>query len=111
MVYLTASTDIKTMQRAKVSGTFGYIIKPFDINTLYINIEMALYKHQLESKVKKTEEELQLTLAKLRKALGGTINAIALTVESKDPYTAGHQRRVAGQASRVKNGHQRVQVM
>ncbi|MDD5413386.1 MAG: hypothetical protein PHH96_01030 [Smithellaceae bacterium] len=31
----------------------------------------------------------------LRKALGGTVQAIALVVESKDPYTAGHQRRVA----------------
>ena len=31
----------------------------------------------------------------LRKALGGTVQAIALVVESKDPYTAGHQRREA----------------
>jgi PAS domain S-box-containing protein/putative nucleotidyltransferase with HDIG domain len=31
----------------------------------------------------------------LRKALGGTVQAIASVVDSKDPYTAGHQRRVA----------------
>ncbi len=31
----------------------------------------------------------------VRQALAGTIQAIALTVEKRDPYTAGHQRRVA----------------
>jgi putative nucleotidyltransferase with HDIG domain len=34
----------------------------------------------------------------LRKALGGTIEAMALTVETRDPYTAGHQRRVSNLA-------------
>lgn len=32
---------------------------------------------------------------RLRKALGGAVQAIASVVETKDPYTAGHQRRVA----------------
>ena len=30
-----------------------------------------------------------------RKALGATVQAIAVIVETRDPYTAGHQRRVA----------------
>ena len=50
---------------------------------------------------KRAREELQNSLAKLRKALGGTIQAIALTVEAKDPYTAGHQRRVANLARAI----------
>jgi PAS domain S-box-containing protein len=41
------------------------------------------------------EESLLRALAKLRKSLGGTIQAMSLTVESRDPYTAGHQRRVS----------------
>ncbi len=53
------------------------------------------------TKRRQTEEELQRTLAKLRKALGGTINAMALTVETKDPYTAGHQRRVTDLARAI----------
>jgi HD-GYP domain-containing protein (c-di-GMP phosphodiesterase class II) len=32
---------------------------------------------------------------RMRKALGATVQAIAVTVETRDPYTAGHQRRVA----------------
>ncbi|NLA41995.1 MAG: PAS domain S-box protein [Smithella sp.] len=35
------------------------------------------------------------SVEQLRKALGGTVHAIASVVETKDPYTAGHQRRVA----------------
>jgi PAS domain S-box-containing protein len=39
--------------------------------------------------------ELQVTHDRLRKAMGGIIQAISLTIEKRDPYTAGHQRRVA----------------
>ena len=38
---------------------------------------------------------------RIRKALGSTVQAIAVTVETRDPYTAGHQRRVADLASAV----------
>ena len=47
------------------------------------------------TKRKKAEEENQQTLRNLRKAMGGIIQAMAATVETRDPYTAGHQRRVA----------------
>jgi len=40
-------------------------------------------------------ERRRISLAKLQKALDGTVQAVAKTVEMKDPYTAGHQRRVA----------------
>jgi PAS domain S-box-containing protein len=44
---------------------------------------------------KQAGKHLQDTLESLRRALGATIQAIAVTVETRDPYTAGHQRRVA----------------
>lgn len=40
-------------------------------------------------------EELQVNVEKLRTALEGTVQVVASTVEVRDPYTAGHQRRVA----------------
>ncbi|MCP4129699.1 MAG: HD domain-containing protein [bacterium] len=43
----------------------------------------------------KSEDQLQDTLNLLRKAMGGIIHAMAQTVETRDPYTAGHQRKVA----------------
>ncbi len=50
---------------------------------------------------KQTEETLKQTLEKLRKSLGGTIRAMSLTVETRDPYTAGHQTRVSNLARAI----------
>jgi len=43
---------------------------------------------------REAEEKLNRTLDKLRQAMGATLNTLALTVETKDPYTAGHHKRV-----------------
>ncbi len=40
------------------------------------------------------QHSVEESLKNLRKALNGTVKALANTLESKDPYTAGHQRRV-----------------
>jgi len=44
---------------------------------------------------KRAEEELRESWTRLQKALAGTVEAMALTIEMRDPYTAGHQRRVS----------------
>ncbi len=43
----------------------------------------------------KIDDELKKSMMKLRKSISGTVQAIALTVETRDSYTAGHQRKVA----------------
>jgi putative nucleotidyltransferase with HDIG domain len=43
---------------------------------------------------RRTDEELRLSLEKLRRTLDGTVQALAATAERRDPYTAGHQVRV-----------------
>jgi PAS domain S-box-containing protein len=55
-IYVTAYTDDATLQRARVTEPFGYIVKPFSERELRANIEMALYKHQVESKLKAVEK-------------------------------------------------------
>ena len=208
VVYLTAYADEATLQRAKVTEPFGYILKPFDERELQTTIEMAFFKAQMEKKLrererwlstilrsigdgviatdtngrvtfmngvaekltgwkqdevlqkplsgfiqvpkqedpggdglesvtreslltmrdgaaisieqsvspiygekkenygsvyifrdirsrKKSEEEIKQSYFRHQKALAGTIKAIGLTIEMRDPYTAGHQRRVS----------------
>ncbi|MFO7708382.1 MAG: HD domain-containing protein [Desulfobacterales bacterium] len=41
------------------------------------------------------QKDLLGSLEQLKKVIGGTVLAIAMTVEKRDPYTSGHQRRVA----------------
>ena len=50
---------------------------------------------------KKTELELKQSMLRLRKNLAGTIQAMAMTVETRDPYTAGHQRKTADIARNI----------
>ncbi|MFQ5794929.1 MAG: HD domain-containing phosphohydrolase [Candidatus Bipolaricaulia bacterium] len=44
---------------------------------------------------KRAEEELQQSFERLQRSMESTVHAIALMVEMRDPYTAGHQRRVS----------------
>lgn len=53
------------------------------------------------SPLKRAEEELRLTVEKLRMATAGIIRAIDLIVETRDPYTAGHQHQVARLAEAI----------
>lgn len=50
---------------------------------------------------RRTEEELSLTLGKLRKAMGAIIQAMSMAIEMRDPYTAGHQKRVSDLARAI----------
>ncbi len=50
---------------------------------------------------REAEKALRESFGRLRKALGATVQAMAIAVETRDPYTAGHQRRVADLARTI----------
>jgi PAS domain S-box-containing protein len=56
VIYLTAYADDKTLQRAKITEPFGYIIKPFEERELRTTIEIALYRHKMERKMQESEK-------------------------------------------------------
>lgn len=61
IVYLTAHTDLNTLERAKATKPFGYIVKPFEEKDLYTTIEIALARSKAEAEIQKTlkkEQEL-----------------------------------------------------
>lgn len=53
--YLTAYADETTLDRAKATMPFGYILKPFEERNLKTTIELALYRHQMDSMLKGLE--------------------------------------------------------
>jgi len=55
IIFLTAFSDEKTMKRAMEAGPYGYILKPFELNTLKTTLEIALYKNKTERKIKESE--------------------------------------------------------
>jgi DNA-binding LytR/AlgR family response regulator len=58
IIYLTAYADESTLSKAKITEPYGYIIKPFKEIDLRTSIEMAQYKHQKETDVRKERDFL-----------------------------------------------------
>ncbi|MBL0713637.1 MAG: response regulator [Desulfosarcina sp.] len=93
-------------------GVYDYIIKPMDRNGILISVANAFrrrdleianrsYRRNLEQMVDERTDSLQQSMNKLENAMNGIVRAIAHTVETRDPYTAGHQRRVADLATAI----------
>ncbi|MFO7889167.1 MAG: response regulator [bacterium] len=56
IVFLTAYADEETLKRAKIIEPFGYLLKPINKRELKAVIEMALYKHRMEEKIRASEQ-------------------------------------------------------
>lgn len=109
---LVTDRYIKRQRGEKVPSRYELNIVRKDGTKLRVEISSAVIK-DAAGKVKtvaqilditdrkRAEEEIQETIKTLRKALNGTINAIALTVEARDLFTSGHQRRVADLAQAI----------
>ena len=109
VIYLTAFADAPTLERAKTTGPFGYLLKPFEERELGTAIEMGLYKHRAERELQQSQELLFATLRSIGDAVIATdqdervtfINPVAchLTGWSEDDaltQTLGNVFRLAG---------------
>ena len=72
VIFLTAYADDKTIERAKLTEPFGYLIKPFDERELQTCVQMALYKHRQE----KTLLESRNWLLTLVRCMGEAVVAV-----------------------------------
>ena len=68
IVYLTAQSDEGTLKRAKLTGPFGYLLKPFDERGIHTTIEIAFYKHESEIKLQ-DESDQNLALFEVARIL------------------------------------------
>ena len=72
IIYVTANADETTLERAKQTEPYGYVLKPFEELELRTTIEIALYKHKLESKLKENQQWLSTTLTSIGDAVIAT---------------------------------------
>ena len=72
VLYLTAYSDEETLKRAKITEPFGYIIKPFEDRELHTAVEIAIYKNEIERKLKESEKWLSTTLESIGDAVIAT---------------------------------------
>jgi PAS domain S-box-containing protein len=60
VIYLTAFADDEIIEKAKITEPFGFLLKPFDVRDLKKTIEIALYKSDLETKLRQSEEKFRI---------------------------------------------------
>ncbi|MDP5337322.1 MAG: ATP-binding protein [Nodularia sp. (in: cyanobacteria)] len=72
IVFLTAYADDKTLQRAKLTQPFGYVVKPFTSKDLRIAVEIGLLKHQLEQDLRENRDRLATLLNSMSDAVIAT---------------------------------------
>ncbi len=70
IIYLTAFADEETIQSAKVTEPFGYILKPFDETNLNTSIQIAIYKHIANKKLMESEKRYRTLVESSPIAIG-----------------------------------------
>lgn len=105
VIMVTGVDDRQVAKSALRRGVYDYITKPLTLNRVLISVANALRRRQLEIANRAFQDDLKRMIVerttKLQKAFDGIVRATALTVEWRDPYTAGHQRRVADLACAI----------
>ena len=79
VTYLTAYADETTLQRAKTTMPYGYILKPFQVNDIRAATEVALYKHKMESMLTSIQSWHAATLRSMPEAVVATDKKGGLT--------------------------------
>ncbi|MBF0552921.1 MAG: response regulator [Nitrospirae bacterium] len=59
IIFLTSHANESLLERAKLTEPFGYLLKPFQDKELQTNIEMALYRHDMENRLKELNRTLE----------------------------------------------------
>ncbi len=76
VVFVTAFAAEDTLTRAKLSEPYGYILKPFSEREMHTVIEMALYKHQADVKLKQTVDSLRASVIHTQAILDNMVDAV-----------------------------------
>jgi two-component system, cell cycle sensor histidine kinase and response regulator CckA len=97
IVYLTANAEPDALQRAKMTEPFGYLLKPYKAQELRSTIEMALFKSQMEERLRESERRFASTLRDLGDAVitadaCGAVTFMNPAAEKLTQWSAGEAR-------------------
>jgi putative two-component system response regulator len=105
IIFITAMSDTVDKTKGFELGAVDYITKPFHAAEVKARIRTHLsleeMRRQLESQNVLLEKQVEQKTAEIREILRASIRSMAHMVEIRDPYTAGHQHRVALLASAI----------
>jgi len=89
----SAGSDVVIAFKDAVSG-FSFLSHGYSIHDDFNDAYYGVHFIQDVTAQQRSHQQLEDRSSELRQALEGSVHAIATAVEMRDPYTAGHQRRV-----------------
>jgi putative nucleotidyltransferase with HDIG domain len=94
VIVMTGLVEGFTYEEILEKGASDFIEKPLNIRELMVRLKRVLRERAVLAERNQAEKKLKKTIKEI-------VQAIALTVEMRDPYTAGHQKRVANLAGAI----------
>lgn len=101
VIIITGLVNNFAYEEIIAQGASDFIEKPIRLAEIVARLKRVLMERQTREKLRRTAEELRQNGQRFQKAMEGSVQAIALAVEMRDPYTAGHQSRVADLACAI----------
>jgi len=94
ILLMTDFGDERVAVEAMKAGAIDYVVKSSEVfAAMPRTVKRALREWNLLQERKRAEKNLLETNQRLSQAITATIQVLSMTVEARDPYTAGHQRR------------------
>lgn len=90
VIYLTAYSEDATLDRARQTRPYGYLIKPFSERELHATIQMALERHSVEEALAHSQQLLQQALD------AASMGALEIDTESRTIQSTGHTHELLG---------------
>lgn len=101
VIVMTGYVDDFNYEDIVEQGASDFIQKPVRIAEFIARLKRVLSERSSRQELKQALGDLKINLDKFRRAIEGIVQAISVAVEMRDPYTAGHQQRVADLACTV----------
>ncbi len=95
VIIMTGYVDDFNYEDIVQQGASDFIQKPVRIAEFIARLKRVIGERASRQGRLQALRDLELNLDKLRRAMEGIVQAISVVVEKRDPYTAGHQQRVA----------------
>ena len=98
VIYLTAYAEDETLNRAKATKPYGYLVKPCETRELHATIQMALERRKAEIAVERSDERLHLALDV------ASLGVWEWNADPKEFYAGGHLATILGGEPKLING-------
>lgn len=99
VIFVSAASETDEKLQGFEVGAVDFVTKPYQRNELLARVrthlELTRLRNHLEEMVEERTQKLKESEQKLLNSMLDSVTALAAVVELRDPYTAGHQRRVA----------------